>query len=266
MIFANHAHLYPTQIRPSGDINSLMKFIDNTGIDKVVAFAPFPGRLKEAGMTVNQNDWLSNEIKGNDRIVPFGTVDFEKDVGDEVERIAQLGFKGIKLHPQAQEFRIDGEKAFKVYEKASDYGLFISFHTGIHWHRLKDNRVVLFDEVAWNFPCLNFSLEHIGGYHFFNEALAVMVNNSRNDEGGRVYAGWTTVRDNHGKTNWCLTDEQLETVILQTGEDYSIFGVDFPFHNEEDIRYDIERINRLNLTEECKEKILGKTLERVLFG
>ena len=57
---------------------------------------------------------------------------------------------------------------------------------------------------------------------------------------------------------------KLETVILQTGEDHSIFGIDFPFCKKEDIIWDIDRINRLNLTNECKEKILGKTLEKVL--
>ena len=263
MIFANHAHLYPREIRDNADAAALIEFLDETGIERAVAFAPFPHRLKEENFGKNHNEWLYNEIKNESRLVGFGTVDFEKDVSDEVRRIASYGFKGIKLHPQAQEFVIDGEQAFSVYSEAEKLGLFISFHTGIHWHRLRDSRVILFDEVAWNFPALNFSMEHIGGYHFFNEALGVMVNNSRR-EPGEIFAGWTTIRDRYGKTAWALTDEQLETVILQTGEDHSIFGIDFPFCKKEDIIWDIERIRRLNLTDECKENILGKTLEKVL--
>lgn len=262
MIFANHAHLCPRQKREDGDINALMRFMDNLEIDKAVAFAPFADQLRNCGVDMNQNEWLAAEIKGNDRLIGFGTIDFEKDIEDDVKRIADFGFRGIKMHPPYQEFVIDGPDAFRVYSLAEEYGLFISFHAGMHWHRLRDNNVLLFDEVAWNFPKLRFSLEHIGGYHFFNDALAVMCNNSR---GGfdHVYAGWTTIRNNKGPGAWALTDEQLETVIFQTGEDRSIFGLDFPYCKEEDIRWDIERINRLNISEECKQKILGGTLEKI---
>ena len=263
MIFANHAHLYPREIRDKADSAALEEFLDETGIGRAVAFAPFAHRLKEGNFAQHQNEWLYREIKDKPRFTGFGTVDFENDPADEVKRIVSLGFKGIKMHPQAQEFRIDSPEAFKVYEAAQKYGLFISFHTGVHWHRLRDNRVLLFDEVAWNFPELKFSLEHIGGWHFFNEALAVMVNNGRG-ETDTVFAGWTTIRDKYGPGNWSLTDEQLETVILQTGEVRSIFGIDFPFCKKEDIIWDIERIRRLYIGEECKEKILGSTLMKIL--
>lgn len=263
MIFANHAHVFPEEVRPDGSVDKLIELMDDCGIDKAVCFAPFSGRLEEAGFETPANEWLAKAIKGNDRLIGFGTVDFKKNLKDEVDRIADLGFKGIKMHPPYQEFVIDGEEAFQVYERAEELGLFISFHAGMHWHRLRDNRVILFDEVAWNFPKLRFSLEHIGGYHFFNEGLAVMCNNSRKGD-DYVFAGWTTIRDRYGMTAWSLTDEQLETVILQTGENRSIFGLDFPYCKATDIKWDIERIKRLNISEECKEKILGGTLEKLM--
>ena len=263
MIFANHAHVFPKQVRENGTVDALLRFMDECQIDKAVAFAPFPERLKEEGYPESPNRFLAKAIKGEDRLVGFGTIDFTLNLEDQVEEIAALGLKGIKLHPPYQEFVIDGEPAFRIYDKAQQLGLMISFHSGMHWHRLRDNRVLLFDEVAWNFPNLKFSLEHIGGYHFFKEALAVMCNNSR--RGNNIYAGWTTIRDRDGIGAWSLTDEQLLTVIRQTGEDNSIFGLDFPYAKADNIKWDIERINRLDLTKECKEKILGKTLERVLF-
>lgn len=264
MIFANHAHLFPKEVKEQGDINALMTFLDETGIDKAVCFAPFNNQIENTRIDVDQNTWLYSQIKGNDRLVGFGTINFEKgNLEDDVKRIVDLGFKGIKLHPPYQEFVIDGPEACRVYSLAEEYGLFVSFHSGMHWHRLRDNRVLLLDEVAWNFPQLKFSMEHIGGYHFFKEALAVMCNNSRG-HGDHVYAGWTSIKDKYGPTAWALTDEQLETVILQTGEDRSIFGLDFPYNSAEDIKWDIERINRLNISEECKAKILGGTLEKIL--
>lgn len=264
MIFSNHAHIFPESVKEKGTVSKLMEFLDECEIDKTVGFAPFANQFAQTGLDGNQNTWLAKEIRGNDRIVGFGTIDFEKsNIEDQVKEIADLGFKGIKMHPPYQEFIIDGPEAFRVYSAAQDLGLFVSFHSGMHWHRLKDNRVLLFDEVAWNFPKLKFSMEHIGGYHFFKEALAVMCNNSRGWP-DHVYAGWTTIRDRNGPGGWALTDEELETVIFQTGEDRSIFGLDFPYANADDIKWDIERIRRLNISEECKEKILGKTLESIL--
>lgn len=264
MIIANHAHVTPAEIRKHGTVDKLKELMDSCGIDKAVCFAPFKDRFVECGRSDDPNDWLAAEIKSDPDLYGFGTVDFDApDLRGQVDKIASLGFKGIKLHPPYQEFVIDGEKAFEVYERAQELDLFISFHAGMHWHRLRDNRLLLFDEVSWSFPNLRFSLEHIGGYHFFREALAVMCNNSRHDR-DCVFAGWTSVDNRKGMGEWSLSDEELETVILQTGEDRSIFGIDFPFRNAELISWDIARIKRLNLTEECKEKILGKTLADIL--
>ena len=266
MIFANHAHIFPEEIRPEGTVEKLLELMDECGIDMAVCFPPFHDRFRESGFVGDPNDWLAEKIKGNPRLIGFGNIDFEKgDFARQVEKIASLGFKGIKMHPPYQEFVIDGPEACEVYAKAEELGLFITFHSGMHWHRLRDNRVLLFDEVAWNFPKLKFSMEHIGGYHFFKEALAVMCNNSRREE-DCVFAGWTSVGNRKGKGDvWYLTDEELETVIYQTGEDRSIFGLDFPFSSPEDIKNDIARIKNLDLSEECKEKILGKTLKKILY-
>lgn len=265
MIYANHAHVFPKELKEIGTVDRLLCFLDECGIDRAVAFAPFQDRFNETGRTENVNEWLAKEIKNQDRLDGFGTIDFESgDLKGQVDRIQQLGFKGIKMHPPYQEFVIDGPEAFEVYERAQELGLFISFHSGMHWHRLRDNRVILFDEVAWNFPKLKFSLEHIGGYHFFKEALAVMCNNSRREE-DCVFAGWTSVGNRKGKGDeWALTDEELEIVIAQTGEDRSIFGIDFPYSKPEHIINDIARIKGLDISEECKEKILGKTLDKLL--
>ena len=212
MIFANHAHVFPKEIRPEGTVEKLLELMDECGIGMAVCYPPFHDRFRESGFVGDPNDWLAEEIKGNERLIGFGNIDFEKgNLAEQVDKIAALGFKGIKMHPPYQEFVIDGPEAFEVYARAEELGLFISFHSGMHWHRLRDNRVILFDEVAWNFPKLKFSMEHIGGYHFYREALAVMCNNSRN--GGGVYAGWTSVGTHKGKDSvWALTDEELAKV------------------------------------------------------
>jgi predicted TIM-barrel fold metal-dependent hydrolase len=128
--------------------------------------------------------------------------------------------------------------------------------------------MLLFDEVAFNFPNLKFSMEHVGGYSFFREALLVMNNNSR--KGNNIYAGLTSIsmeEDSLGISRqgaWSLTDDDLCTLIHQTGEKNSIFGLDFPYKNVEYTKKAIERIKNLPITEEAKKGILGENLKEAL--
>lgn len=269
-IFANHAHVFPEGSRTNATVEDLIRLMDECEIERAVCFATFKEQNTRVGADPNTNRWLANEIKNEPSLVGFGTVDFESGhLTEQVDEIADLGFLGIKVHPAFQEVKVDGKELFEVYEAASRNNLFISFHTGLHWHRLSDYHMLLWDEVAYNFPRLRFSMEHMGGYSFFKEALAVMNNNKRG-EFDRVFAGWTTVdmcEDEHGNERagaWSLTDEQLCDIIFQTGENRSIFGLDFPYNNAEKTKKSIERIKNLPISDNAKRGVLGNTLSRVL--
>ena len=269
MIFANHAHLYPKELREKGDLAHLLTMLEQCGIDKAVVFAPFPDRFRESALycDVNQNAWLARQIAHEDSLVGFGTVDMAdgaEPIEAQVQRIFELGLRGIKLHPAAQEFAIDSEKAFAVYEAAERLGLFLSFHTGLHWHRIRDYQMLLFDEITYNFPNLYFSMEHVGGYSFFREALLVLCNNAKNPH---TYAGLTSVEpgENGLCGPWSLTDTDIQTLIYQTGEDRTIFGLDFPFKDIAYVQRAMARIRALDISDTAKENILGNTLYRRLF-
>ena len=270
-IFANHAHLFAKDTKPNADIDKLKELLDACEIEKAVCFAPFTAQLARYGITENSRKWLANEIKNEPQFVGFGTIDFdEKNLKDQVKETADLGLLGLKIHPAAQELKIDSPELFEVYEEAEKQGLFISFHTGLHWHRIKDYQMLLFDEVAYNFPKLRFSMEHVGGYSFFKEALLVMNNNSRDDI-QHVFAGWTSIsmeKDDFGNERqgaWSLTDDELCTLIHQTGPKRSIFGLDFPYKDIEYTKKAIERIKNLPITEEAKRGILGDNLREILL-
>ncbi len=270
-IFANHAHLFAKNTKPNADIDKLKELLDACKIEKTVCFAPFTDQLARYGITENSRKWLANEIKNEPQFVGFGTIDFdEKNLKDQVKETADLGLLGLKIHPAAQELKIDSPELFEVYEEAEKQGLFISFHTGLHWHRIKDYQMLLFDEVAYNFPKLRFSMEHVGGYSFFKEALLVMNNNSRDDI-QHVFAGLTSIsmeKDDFGNERqgaWSLTDDELCTLIHQTGPKRSIFGLDFPYKDIEYTKKAIERIKNLPIAEEAKRGILGDNLREILL-
>ena len=268
-IFANHAHVFPKGSKDNAQLENLKELMAECDIEMAVCFAPFNHQTERIGITKSQNKWLYEEIKNENNLIGFGTINFDiGSIQNQVKEIKELGFKGIKIHPAAQEVKVDGRELFEVYAEAEKQGLFVSFHTGLHWHRIKDYSMLLFDEVAFNFPNLKFSMEHVGGYSFFREALLVMNNNSR--KGNNIYAGLTSIsmeEDSLGISRqgaWSLTDDDLCTLIHQTGEKNSIFGLDFPYKNVEYTKKAIERIKNLPITEEAKKGILGENLKEAL--
>jgi predicted TIM-barrel fold metal-dependent hydrolase len=185
-----------------------------------------------------------------------------------VRAAAELGFRGLKLHPNSQEFDILAPLALEAYAAAEELDLLLTFHTGVHYYRIREYAVTKFDEVARQFPNLRFSMEHMGGYHFFNEALAVLLNNFPppwvTAKKCNIFAGLVSVFTLHKNRFWYLSPQQIMEIILQSSIDQVIFGLDFPYNLERETQIGLDTIRSLNLTDANRDKILGNNLRREL--
>jgi hypothetical protein len=156
---------------------------------------------------------------------------------------------------------------FEVFGAAQDLNLFLSFHTGVHQSRLLQMQPLRFDEVAWNFPRLRFSMEHVGGYHFFHEALAVIFNHVpppwEKDSVCNVYAGLTSIFTTYQNRFWHQSNERIQELAAQVGVRQLIFGLDFPYNLEKETKIAFETIRSL-FNEADQEQILGGNLKREL--
>jgi predicted TIM-barrel fold metal-dependent hydrolase len=264
-VLAHHAHVFPESVNASGTVERLLRLLDACDIDAAVCFAPFPHQMRDADPV----QWLAGEIRGRDRLNGFGTVDVRRhDLRDQVRRIADAGMRGIKLHPNAQEFDLLGDVALEIYAAAQDEDLFLTFHSGVHHYRIKHYNVLGFDEIAYNFRKLRISLEHVGGYSFFNEALAVIVNNipfpPEPGKRPRVFGGLTSVFTSHYNRFWYMPRERLVEAVAQAGAQQLIFGLDFPYNLEENTKLGLETLRGLGLPPEDLALILGGNLRREL--
>lgn len=272
-IFSNHAHVYPDELVPKwkpllGTVDNLLRFMDDVGIERTVTFAHNGG-----DENFDAIKWLYQISKNNDRIIPFGVINpLKKGAKNEVKRMYEYGFKGIKMHPCVYKFSVTSEEAYMVYEEAEKYNMFLVFHTGPHWYRLNDYRPILFDKVAWDFPNLRLSLEHVGGAAFFYEAIGVIQNhftyknndNCRCEEpNGRIFAGLANVFKIQNP-NFFLGKERVYELCKLIGARHMIFGLDFPHLSVEETKYAINCIKEMKITESEKEDILGGNLKRVL--
>jgi len=266
-VLAHHAHVFPESVNPNGTTDRLLRLMDACGIDQAVCFAPFAHQL--AGSGVDPVPWLAGALKDRPRLFGFGTVDLRRgDTRDQVRRIADVGFRGIKVHPNAQEFDMLGAAALELYAAAQDANLFLTFHSGVHHYRIKHYNVLGFDEIAYNFPKLRLSLEHVGGYSFFPEALAVIVNNipfpPRPGERPRVFGGLTSVFTPHYNRFWYMPRERLLEAVAQAGASLLIFGLDFPYNLEDNTKLGLKTLRELGLSEADLALILGGNLRREL--
>lgn len=266
-IFANHAHVFPASMNESGTIDRLTKLLDACQIERAVCFAPLPHQVE--GGDIEPNRWLAKELVGRPRLCGFGTLDLNRtDIEQQVRRIVELGLKGIKMHPNAQQFDILCPAALEAYEAAQELKLFITFHSGVHHYRLAHYSVLKFDEVAYQFPDLRFSLEHVGGYAFFHEAVGVITNNIPFPPvpGRRcmVYAGLTSVFTPNYNRLWYMPRNRMLELVAQIGADQIIFGLDFPYNLEENTKTALRAIDDLGLSDGQRERILGGNLREAL--
>lgn len=264
MIFVNHCHVFPkspdleAQLGTIGTLDKLVETMKKCGIQRAVAFAPFRERGWSPSFGESPNRWLIEELPSYPELVGFACIN-PKSPGAvrELEEAWRGGLLGVKLHPAIQKFRPNDRRFFRFYEKAQELGLILDFHTGSHGWRLLEYQPLLLDDIAHAFPRLKIVVEHVGGRHFYNQALALLMDKEN------VYAGVTSCLDENNKA-WFLGPRKIEELAHLIGPERMIYGTDFPYNDWRRIRSDINIIKSLNLTQPAKESILGASLEKLL--
>lgn len=166
------------------------------------------------------------------------------NVAEEITFMKENGFCGIKLHPDYQDFFIDEEKMFPIYEELEKQELFVLMHCGedvsfINSGKGNPSRTA---KVLKKFPGLKFIAAHLGGYLRWNETLEHLVD----------------FRNVWLDTAYCAFKPETETIlqiINAFGADKILFGSDWPWMEQ---KKGIDYIKSLPVSEEQKAQILGE--------
>ncbi len=256
-----HSHIYPEKIAAKaanatdefygvcgfgkGTLKDLKKVCKKAGVDHVVvqSVATTPKQVRSI------NEFISNEVKNAESFLTgLGTLHPEsEDIPGDIEHIVELGLKGVKLHPDIQKFKIDGEKLFKIYEICSRKNLVMLMHTGDkRYDNSNPDRV---ERVLKNFPDLVVVGAHLGGWSLWEEA-ANRLNGFKN-----FYVDCSS-------SFGFVDNEIIKKAILLYGTDRVLFGTDYPMWNAED---EIKNLFSLGLSKEDNQKILSQNA-KTLFG
>ncbi|MEG1243211.1 MAG: amidohydrolase family protein [Oscillospiraceae bacterium] len=167
----------------------------------------------------------------------------------ELYRLKAAGIKGIKFHPDYQNFYIDDEKIFPIYEKAAELGLVTVFHAGVDIG-IPDPIHCTPDRLLKVLPVFGGSpvvAAHMGGYLLWKEVLEKLA-------GSEIYIDTSY--------SFCRIPPTWATQIIKKhGADKILFGSDMPWSSTKN---EMSFIKSLELSDEEKELIFYKNAARLL--
>lgn len=169
------------------------------------------------------------------------------DVAEEIGFLAANGVKGIKLHPEYQDFDPDDPALADIYEACRDFGLVILFHAGFDFPN--PGRIRALPEklkAVTTVPGLKMIFAHLGGYRMSGAVLRHLAGTG----------AWFDTAYTHE-----LEDSVLRAVIDRHGEDKILFGSDFPWARAGVIRRKIENAFP---DPEVRERIFHRNAELLL--
>ncbi len=227
-----------------GNVDTLINQCDSTGVEKclVTSVATTPHHAQSI------NSFISCEVSLHpDKFIGFGSLHPESDtLNEDVEHLIEIGLKGVKLHPDIQNFKVDDPKVLKIFELCEKHNLPVLLHTGdFRFDNSNPDRV---STILEKFPNLTVIGAHFGGWSVWEEATEKLAKykNFYVDTCSSFYA---------------LEKDTTKKLIDTYGADKVIFGTDFPMWNQKE---ELEYLFSLGLNEKELEDILHNNILKVL--
>jgi predicted TIM-barrel fold metal-dependent hydrolase len=232
---------------------ALLKYLDSVGVERAVLINYVAPEVM--GLTAEVNEWVVNYCKEDPRrLISCGSVHprHTKDVQADMDHIARLGIRMIKIHPPHQLLfandYVNGVKELEViYRSAETLGIPVMVHTGTSIFPGARNRFgdpLFLDDVAVDFPKLKLLMAH-GGRPIWMQTAFFLLRRHKN-----VYL------DISGIPPKLLLKyfPRLEEIAFKT-----LFGTDWPSPGVRDIKQNKDEFLALSLSQEAKEAVLSKT-------
>ncbi len=251
----NYYHI-PTDFQ--GTLSQLLQLGDQAALDALVLLvaATKPEQVKPANDFILSIAGLSPQalqtisgINTPPRIIPFGTYHpADPNWLAEIQRLRAAGFNGIKLHPEFQGIDLGSPELYPFFEEVChDFVLMIHMgdplKTPANYSTPRKLAAILD-----RFPKLRVIAAHMGGYCFWEEALADLA-------GREVYFDTSS-------TLSYIDRGLLRRLIDKHGTDRILFGSDYPLKSPQQELELFRQIDWLTGTE--RAKILGQNCAELL--
>ena len=253
-----HAHVFPENVaskvvsqleqyynmtwQGSGVVPDLIQSIEAAGVSKTLIFSP---ATKPTQVSVI-NDYISSLCRNDERFIGFGTVhqDFQ-DIEQEIARFSSLGLRGLKLHPDFQQFYIDDPRMDRIY-RAVGSTMPILIHVGDENfdHSAPERLARVMDRM----PEIVFIAAHFGGY-------------CRWDDAKKYLFGRENLYIDSSSCFHKISYAECRELVRLHGADKVLFASDYPAMLPANA---IEGILKMELTPQENELIFYKNAEKLL--
>jgi predicted TIM-barrel fold metal-dependent hydrolase len=232
-----------------GTRDGTMAYLKSNGVDKAVVLNIATNERQQR----NVNDFAIS-LAADPDIIPFGSVyPLGASFEDELYRLHAAGIKGIKLHPEYQDFEVNDKRVFKVYEICGALGLIISFHAGYdnaYLHRMncppRGSR-----EIAESFPNNKFVFAHMGGDGVFEDVYEYLAGTACQFDTGFI-----------GKKG-IACKALMSRIIKKHGAEKILFATDTPWMS---VRESVDVVDSLDITAAEKDLIFDTNARELLAG
>ncbi len=259
-----HCHIYPEKIASrataatdafygirsfsageagAGTVPHLLSLGAEDGVDRFVvqSVASTPHQVE------NINAFIAREVeKSEGRLIGLGALHPESaDIKGDVRHLKSLGLRGVKLHPDIQDFKIDDARYLKIYEICEEEELPILMHAGdSRYDRSNPNRLFPILDI---YDHLTVIAAHLGGWSVWDEAAERL-------------AGMKNLYVDTSSSLAFLPPEKGRELILRYGIDRVLFATDYPMWRAKN---ELRMLLSMGFTEEEYRKLFSGNVRRL---
>lgn len=258
IIIDTHCHIYPEKIAA--------KAVEHVGdfYGLPLAFDGSPEMLLKEGQAAGIGRFIVSSVATTPHQVPainqylagvaavhpgiiyaMGALHpYSLDQMGDVERLLQLGLKGVKLHPDIQGIALDDPGYLEIFRLLSGI-LPVCCHLGDKRYDFSNpNRVV---RILERFPDLCFIGAHLGGWSIWEDAY-------------KVLSPYPNLMVDCSSALFALPPSAARDIVYAYGPERVLFGTDYPMWSPAG---EVKRLHALGLSPQEEDLVYHKNAERI---
>jgi len=267
MIIDFHTHIFPDKIAKKtidflsekggippfsdGTVKGLTEKMEQAGVDVCVTLPVLtsPKQFDSVNrFAASVNAAFADKEK---RLISFGGIHPAcEDIDGKMKQIKEMGFLGVKIHPDYQDTFINDEGYIRILQCAKEYDLIVVTHSGVD-EGYKDQPVkctpALALELIRRVPHSKFVLAHLGANEMFEDVYDMLC-------GEDVYFDTAYVLR-------FLGEDTFKKILEKHGENKILFASDSPWSS---IENDVRILRSFGLDKQAEEKIFAKNARKLL--
>lgn len=256
-----HCHVYPHKIAAraiegiktfyqidnmtlNGETDDLIKEGDalNTVHYLIHSVATIPAQVNSI------NEFIASEVNAHpDLFTGFGTLHPDsEDIEADYNHLLELGLKGVKLHPDFQNFSLADERGFRIADVIAKNPVPVLIHCGDPRNNFSNPpQMAVFLE---KYPELTIVGAHMGGWEMWDESKEILPK-------------YKNLLVDCSSTFYHMSPEEGTELVRAFGAHRIIWGTDYPMW---EAPVELGHFDRLDLTDEERQLILYENAAKLL--